>query len=104
VCDDEGSITKVCQLGAVFIIKLGSRRYFRSKRCIHWSNMLVGTIMYPGCELWENEVMNVNRSSAILWANAKRSSTPDVVKLKFSIVASLIKVVDTAGRRKTTTR
>lgn len=67
-----------------FIMKLGSNRYLRSKRSSQRSKMLVGTTSMPlPSPPVENEVMYWNRSKAILWAKANRSSTPELDICRF---------------------
>ena len=102
----------------VFIIKFGSRLYFRSNLSIHRSKIFFGTVIKLDCALsatilncmnrlvdqcsiqnvahcwyisspWEKDVMYRKRSAAILCAKWKRSSTPDVARLRLFIVSNL---------------
>ena len=101
-----------------FIIKFGSRLYFRSNLSIHRSKIFFGTVIKLDCALsatasccmtklvvqcsiqdvehcwyifspWEKDVMYRKRSAAILCAKWKRSSTPDVARLRLFIVSNL---------------
>lgn len=72
-----------------FNMKLGSKRYFRSNLSIQRSKTFIGTIIIPWLEAFpvEKEAIYWKRSWAILWANVKRSSTPDPTSSKFLMVS-----------------